>query len=334
MLNSKLILGNDVFNQVDEAAWNGLAQGGITDTPFQTYAYQRAWWSHLGKGELVSVLVHDTAEQLVGLGCFYIENGRLFFNASKEETDYLDILVKEAHAEAVWAEIVSCLCCDACPDWDVMDLYNIPAASISRQIIPRLAHSRGFSFVEEVAEVCPIIPLESDFDGYLAGIDKKQRHEIRRKMRKAAGAGAELEIVDSLEAMPTAVDDFLALLQKSSADKQAWLNEGRTAVFHDVAEAALKQGTLLLMFMVVDGERISALFNFLYNGRVWVYNSGIDISQHGNLSLGVVLTAHAIQHGTVCGCGTFDFLRGNETYKYRFGAKDSEIFRYQLTLAQ
>jgi CelD/BcsL family acetyltransferase involved in cellulose biosynthesis len=49
------------------------------------------------------------------------------------------------------------------------------------------------------------------------------------------------------------------------------------------------------------------------------------------LSLGVVLTAKAIEHAIENGRSTFDFLRGNETYKYRFGAKDTEIYRLAIS---
>ena len=330
MYKSKLIIGPEIFDIVSEETWNHLAQNGMTNTPFQTYAYQKGWWTHLGLGQLISVVVYQEPSQIIGLGCFYLHNGRIYFNASKEETDYLDVLVYEENAELVWSEIFTNLCSDACPSWHSLDFYNLPAPSLSRSILPRLSKNRGFIFSEERAEVCPVIPLGDSFDQYLAGIDKKQRHEIRRKMRKAANAGVDIEIVASAEQLPEAVDTFLDLLQKSTDEKNQWLNEGRTAVFQAVAQAALQHGTLLLMFTVLEGERLSALFNFIYDGRIWVYNSGIDISKAGNLSLGVVLTAHAIQHGIENGCHTFDFLRGDETYKYRFGAQDTEIFRIQI----
>ena len=92
----------------------------------------------------------------------------------------------------------------------------------------------------------------------------------------------------------------------------------------------MKAGTLQLMFMEVDGSKAATLFNFDYNGRIWVYNSGLDPAAFGQLSLGVVLTAKAIEWATENGRSEFDFLRGNETYKYRFGAKDTEIYRITL----
>ncbi len=328
-LEGKLILGKEIFSAVEPAVWDQLAQGGITDSPFQTHTYQQAWWDNLGRGELVSVVVNDGAD-LAGIAVFLLEDGVLQFNASKEETDYLDILVQPDQAEAVWSAVIDCLCtAEACPAWHTLDCWNIPAQSESRTILPRLAQNRGFSLSEERAEVCPVIPLNGSFDDYLAGINKKQRGEIRRKIKKAAAAGVEIEVIDSESDLDQAIDDFLHLLQCSTADKKSWLEEfpTRERVFRTVAKASLEAGTLLLMFTKLEGERISALFNFIYDGRVWVYNSGNDISKHRNLSLGWVLTAHAIMQGIERDCHTFDFLRGDEQYKYRFGGQDTEIFR-------
>ena len=92
----------------------------------------------------------------------------------------------------------------------------------------------------------------------------------------------------------------------------------------------MADGTLQLMFIEVDGRRAAALFNFVYKGRTWVYNSGLDPDAFGRLSLGVVLSAAAIETATQLGFHSFDFLRGDETYKYRFGAKDTEIFRLMI----
>jgi CelD/BcsL family acetyltransferase involved in cellulose biosynthesis len=45
----------------------------------------------------------------------------------------------------------------------------------------------------------------------------------------------------------------------------------------------------------------------------------------------VVLTAKAIELAITNGRSEFDFLRGGETYKYRFGAQDTGVFRLQIS---
>lgn len=329
MIQVKHLIGSGAFEDLS-AEWDALASNGITDTPFQTLAYQRAWYTHLGDGELHTVAVYDDAA-LIGIGCFNLRGTTVFFNASKEETDYLDVICSAEHAQTVWTAIFDCMTSNPALQCTCIDLYNIPAESPSRAIIEQLAQERGFSFASERAEVCPIIELPDSFDAYLAGIDKKQRHEIRRKIRRAAGADAEVRIVTAEDDLAVEIDAFLTLLQKSTQEKRDWLSEPRRAAFHDVAQAALEAGTLQLMFIEVDGRRAAALFNFNYKGRTWVYNSGLDPDVFGRLSLGVTLSSKAIEKAIELGNTTFDFLRGDEQYKYRFGAKDTEIFRLTVT---
>ncbi len=325
MIRAKLISGDASFEQL-AADWDNLAQGGMTDTPFQRLGYQQGWWQHLGEGKLYTVAVCDSSE-LIGIGCFNLRGERVVFNASKEETDYLDVICSAENAETVWNAIFDCLCSAEFPAWNCLDFYNIPATSPSRAIVEAQAADRGFSFASERAEVCPIIPLPETFDDYLDTLDKKQRHEIRRKLRRANGAEAELHIVGADDDLHAEVDAFLELLVKSTPEKGEWLNEARTQAFHDIAQFAQDAGMLQLMFIEVEGQKAAALFNFDYNGRTWVYNSGLDPDAFGRLSLGVVLSAQAIEKAIELGHDSFDFLRGDENYKYRFGAKDSEIFR-------
>jgi CelD/BcsL family acetyltransferase involved in cellulose biosynthesis len=44
----------------------------------------------------------------------------------------------------------------------------------------------------------------------------------------------------------------------------------------------------------------------------------------------VIISAKAIEMAAENGRIAFDFLRGNEIYKYRFGAEDTRIYRIQI----
>lgn len=328
---TELIHGSDVFTRLANE-WDALAQRGITNTPFQTLAYQQAWWTHLhpANGRLHTVTVRNDEQELLAIACLYNVDGTLYFNGCVEETDYLDLIASAENAETGWRAVLDCLCSSDFPEWHSLDLCNVPEASPTRLILSQEAQRRGFLFRESLNEVCPIIELADTFDGYLEGIDSKQRREIQRKLRRAEAAEAEMVVVGPDDDVETAVTDFLDLLQKSTFEKRDWLNDGRRAVFYDAARAAHKAGTLQLIFMEVRGKKAAALFNFDYNGRIWVYNSGLDPALFGALSLGVVITAKAIEYAVENGRTTFDFLRGNETYKYRFGAVDTRIYRLHL----
>ncbi len=330
---TKVIHGSSAFSEL-ASEWDTLAQNGMTDTPFQTRAYQQAWWTHLHppQATLHTVTVWQSNEP-VAIACFYLLDGTLYFNGCVEETDYLDLIASADKAQAAWTAVFDRLCSPDFPTWHALDLCNIPEASPSRPILRQIAEQYGFHWHEEINEVCPVITLPQTFDEYLDTLDKKQRHEIRRKLRRAHGAGVSIRQIGPEDNLEQAVNDFLTLLQLSTFEKRDWLNDGRRAVFHETARAALENGTLQLLFAEIEGERAAALFNFDYKNRIWVYNSGLNPTIYGNLSIGVVLTAKAIEMAIENGRSEFDFLRGNEEYKYRFGATDTRIYRVQITRA-
>ena len=343
MMQTTLISGTAVFTEL-AAEWDALVAQGMTNTPFQALAYQQTWWQNLqpANANLQTIAVRQpagelasdplVADRLVAIACLYgTPEGIVHFNGCVEETDYLDLICAPEDAEAAWTAVFDMLCSPQFPDWTVLELCNIPASSASRTVLPQLAQKLGLNAAETISEVCPVIQLPATFDDYLANLDSKQRREVNRKLRRAAGAGVSIHIVGPEDDLVNEVDAFLELLQKSTYEKRDWLTKGRRTVFYETAQSALANGTLQLMFAEVDGQKAAALFNFDYQDRIWVYNSGLDPSAFGALSLGVVLTAKAIEHAIENGRSQFDFLRGNETYKYRFGAKDTEIYKITIS---
>lgn len=333
-MRTELIAGDSAFSEL-AGEWDALAARGMTDTPFQTLAYQRAWWTRLQpqEGKLLTVVTRDGDGKPAGIGCFYHVAGTLYFNGCVEETDYLDLITTADQAEVVWQATLDCLETLDSPAWQSLELCNIPSASPTRAILPALARQRGYVFDEKLVEVCPIITLSDSFEDYLESLDSKQRRELSRKLRRAEAAEVITTIIGPADNIETGVDSFLELLQKSTFEKRDWLNDGRRALFHDVARAAQAAGTLQLMFTAVEGSRAAALFNFDYKDRIWVYNSGLDPTAFSALSPGVVLTATAIEHAIKLGRKKFDFLRGDEEYKYRFGAVDTDIYRLRIERA-
>lgn len=330
-MEAELIHGEKAFESL-AAEWDALAARSMTDTPFQSLAYQRSWWRHLGPqgSTLHTVAVRGDGGELLGIACLFALDGVLHFNGCIEESDYLDLIAPADIAATVWGQVLDCLASAPDPAWTALDLCNIPAASASRTALRELASARGFALDESVIEACPIITLPDSFDAYLESLDSKERRETTRKLRRAEGADVVIHMVGPDEDIEAAVDRFLTLLQKSTFEKRDWLSEGRRAHFHESARAAQAAGTLQLLFAEVDGRPAAGLFNFDHCDRIWVYNSGLDPESFSSLSLGVVLTAAAIERAIAAGRREFDFLRGREEYKYRFGAVDTEIYRLHL----
>jgi CelD/BcsL family acetyltransferase involved in cellulose biosynthesis len=312
--------------------WNDLVHRSCCDTLFLTWEWQSTWWKHLGEGDLVLLGFRGDEGRLVGVAPLFhtqSEQGHaiLYMVGCRDVSDYLDLIVEQGQEEAVYSAFLGYLAEEA-PDWQVVDLCNIPQDSQTFARLREMAEERGYQTLVEVEDVCPIIELPDTWEAYLDRLDKKQRHEVRRKLRRAeGGADAEFHIVEPEEDLQAAMEAFVDLHQKSTPEKDDFMDPQMQGFFFDVAKVLQAQGWLQLAFVEINGKKAATLLNFDYGDAILVYNSGYDPTQYSHLSPGIVVTARSIEHAIELGRKKFDFLRGDEVYKYRFGAEDTEVRR-------
>jgi CelD/BcsL family acetyltransferase involved in cellulose biosynthesis len=92
---------------------------------------------------------------------------------------------------------------------------------------------------------------------------------------------------------------------------------------------AFKAGWLQLAFMEVDGNKAAGYLNFDFNDHIWVYNSGLRFD-YRELSPGWVLLGYLLKWANDHQRKSFDFMRGEEDYKYRFGAINRYVIRAMI----
>jgi CelD/BcsL family acetyltransferase involved in cellulose biosynthesis len=88
-----------------------------------------------------------------------------------------------------------------------------------------------------------------------------------------------------------------------------------------------------LAFLEEDGHKAAGYVNFDYLNRIWVYNSGLNLD-FVDISPGWVLLGHLLKWANENGRSEFDFMRGDEEYKYRFGAIDRSVVRATLHIPE
>lgn len=319
--------------------WNNLVRRSRFNNFFSTHEWQTTWWEHLGEGELW-ILAFRRADTgaLVGLAPLYLltmtgeaEAGRRQFNlvGCIEVSDYLDLIIEEGWEAPVYRAFYAWLAGPEAPPWDTLDLCNLPEVSQTYHELPVVLANAGLDVEVFQEDTAPQFSLPLRFEEYLQHqVDKKQRHEIRRKQRRAEREVAvDFILVDQRHTIEAEVDDFVALQRASRADKADFMTPAMRRFFLAVARRMLEVDRLRLFFLALDGEKAATLFAFEYDRRFWLYNSGYDPDAHAALSPGWVLLAYAIQYAIACGSRVFDFMQGNEEYKYRFGAQDYRVMR-------
>ncbi len=315
-----------------QGEWNDLVRRSAFNTVFLTWEWQATWWRSLGKGDLWLLAWREPSGMLVGLAPLYLntEDGRrtLSLVGCREVSDYLDLIIAAGREAEVHDAFLTWLAGPDAPSWDVVDLCNLPETSQTHHRLVEAARRRGYAAETMQEDVCPIIPLPSSWDDYLAGLDKHQRHEVRRKMRRIAEeATPRWYIVGPEHDLRAEMDAFIALHQRSRREKGEFMDETMQRFFHDMAQAMRDAGWLFLTFMEVNGVKAASLLCFDYHNSILVYNSGYDPEAYSSLSPGIVLLARCIQYAIEQGRQAFDFLQGNEVYKYRFGGKDFRVMR-------
>ncbi len=325
------------FSEITPESWNGLAEQSIADTPFSRHEYLSQWWKTLGGGEwqhaeliLVSATEND---QLIGIAPLFIADydgqRALMLVGSIEISDYLDLIVHERDVPRFVSGLFDFL--SSFDDrWSALDWYNLPDASPTLAALKAEAEKRGWTHHEEVYRPTPRIPLNGSFEDYLSRIDKKQRHEIRRKMRRAAESDKTVRfyIVNGTEDIDSEIEAFFNLMIQSPEKEQFLhpaMREQLTATFQN----AHTHGYLWLAFLEIEGATTAASLNFDYKNKLWGYNSGVS-SEHRELSPGWVLLAHTIHWCCENGRYEFDFMRGDEEYKYRFGGVNQYVMRVKI----
>ena len=384
------------------SVWNDLLQRTQFNSFFLTHEWQTTWWEYLGQGELWILAFYQSDEEaassgdcttsahlmdkdgLVGILPLYRyqqstdAEGKpggqvLTLVGCTEVSDYLDVIVTKGWEEAVYQSFFQWLQSNDAPAWDQLDMCNLPEESSTYHLLPHLFTQDAFEVNVMQEDVAPQFDIPAHYETYLQErLDKKQRHEIRRKQRRAEREaqcefvmiGLELNrpSISSKKAIlfqkPTlsqyaknagrhsasnqigqsgvsispsevdeAMDEFLRLQMASRDDKAEFMTKEMSTFFRGMAHKMLACGHLRLSFLKLDGTTAACLLAFEYNGRYWLYNSGYDPTVFAPLSPGWVLLAYTIQYAIVAGLTVYDFMQGDEEYKYRFGSQDYRVMR-------
>ncbi len=317
------------FDAIAPAEWNRLAQQAPTGALFLTHEWQLTNWNAFQRGALQIVSLHRDAD-LIGIAPLtMLDAGAVEFSCYKEVADYLDFIFANGAERECTTALFDQLATSA-PDWHTMTLYNVPEDSRALVALNAESQSRGWHISQEIEDVCPIIPLPATFDAYLAKLDSRERRELQRKLRRA-DEDARITHTTSRDALSTDVADFIRLMKASTYDKSGFMTAEMERYFYTLAQVMFDAGWLDLSFLEVEGEHAASYMNFVFNQQTLVYNSGLDPAKFAYLSPGQVLIAKLIQRAIEQKHTAFDFLQGNEEYKYKLGGVDKKVLKVVVT---
>ena len=314
----------DRLEAVGAAAWDRLVAGSRLRSPFLTWPWQREWTRAFAADRRLEVRrVEDAEGRLVALLPLHeVEPGVLTLLGGADISDYLDLIALAGREEEAWMALLQSRAAERV----VWDLHAVPGRSPTVTLLPQLAAACGLSASVTVEERCPVLMLPSSWDEYLASLSGKHRHELARKMRRLEREAPEARA--TCASHPADVEnrlgDFFDLHRRSRVGKARFMDVRMEAFFRRVTTALGEHGGARLWFLDTASGPIASFITLEWNDTVGLYNSGFH-PDRATLSPGVVLLGHLIRDAIGRGKRRFDFLRGEERYKYEFEPVTEEV---------
>jgi CelD/BcsL family acetyltransferase involved in cellulose biosynthesis len=307
--------------------WRALWETDPTATMFQRPEFLLTWIAEFEGPPPVLVLARRD-EQLAGLAAFRVDAGVLRFLGDHEITDYLAPVGSDR--EAVAATLLEGMA--ALEGWRSAELHCLAVDTGWPGAITDAAKGAGWIAEEQRQDVCPRVSLEGGFDAYLERLPGKLRHEMLRKERRLAReAGAYTVRLSTAATLDADLELFFAMHRSSEGAKGKFLHQGMAGFFTRLAHSFEQLGALRLSWLEVGDSTLAAVLSFADRDGWRVYNSAFDHSRRA-LAPGMVLMSETIRLAAREGALTLDLLRGDEPYKYRFGAVGLPLV--QLTLSR
>ena len=211
----------------------------------------------------------------------------------------------------------------ALPAGTQLDFDSLPAEAAD--VVEQGMRDAGVDVTRQRHEVAAVLELPTTYDDYLTDLSKKQRHEVRRKHRRFAELAGEPRLVR--EAGSDVVAVFAAMHRAASGDKGSFM----TPEMEDHFIALEKGAGAVVDVLYGEGDiPAAAAFGFEDEDTYYLYNSAYE-PELADASPGIVLVASAIADAIDRGKTRFDFLKGDEVYKFRLGATERPLFRLRGT---
>jgi CelD/BcsL family acetyltransferase involved in cellulose biosynthesis len=328
------------FEDEWRALWTSLAD----TTPFQSPDWLLPWWKHYGQGELLSFAFWHGG-RLVGFAPMYVfrsrrphpvpqrardkggaapatEAARRLFLLGTGNSDYLDVLFDPMFRLQCWGTLLTEIRTrGAC--WDVCSFQRLRRGSPLLEDAVNVPELRL-----ELSQQVPCVAIDLDDPGH-GSVLLKRSHGYARKLQKLHSFSFE-------EATAGTLDEFseaLELLHQERWQEEGYqgaLSSARDRCFHrEVARRFLEVKMLMFYGIRMGGKLIAAIYGYRVRDRIYSYLSGFD-PEYARKSVGAISIGYAVDRAMQSGCRAFDFLQGQEPYKYTWGARDVPCFARRI----
>ncbi len=289
----------------------------------------KIWWDIFGAGSELYLCAVRQQEDLVGIAPLLVRGTKALLIGDTNVCDYLDFIVTPGRGQEFFEVLLDHLRKQGINQLDLKPLR--PDSTVFTDL-SGVARERGYDVSCNREDVSLELNLPATWDQYLLMLNGKQRHEIRRKLRRLhEAADINYRVVKDVKEARAAMGTFFDLFEQNREDKAAFMTDQMTSFFNSLAEAMAEVNVLKLYLLELDTVPAAGVMCFDYDSTIYLYNSGYD-RRFSSLSVGVLCKVLSIKDSIQKGRKKYDFLKGAEAYKHRLGGKEVPLYRYKIRM--
>jgi CelD/BcsL family acetyltransferase involved in cellulose biosynthesis len=306
--------------------WKELHEHSTAAPLFSLPEWSQVWWQQFGSEAKLFIGSVKQGDKTIGVAPLKLNGRTASLIGNGDVCDYLDFVIAPGSENIFFSELLNTLKVEKITKLELAPLR--PDSTVQTNLID-IAPKNKWQVSRSQEDVTVELKLPATWDEYLKLLSGKQRHELNRKLRRLNEEG-DLKYRTSTNANQSDMDTFLRLFRESRQDKAEFLTSQMESFFRAIANAMADQKLLRLNILELDKKAVAATLCFDYRDTVYLYNSGYE-PEYGWLSVGVISKALCIKDSIERGKKRFDFLKGDEPYKYQLGGQQLPLFKCSLS---
>lgn len=298
--------------------------------PFFIYpVWLKVWWDIFGNDRELYLNSVREDDNIIGIAPLMIKDDEASIIGSPDVCDYLDFLAVPGKEREFFDTVLDDL---KRKGVSYLNMESLRPESSVLSSLAGIASGRGCEVSVTPVDVTLEMDLPDTWDEYLSRLNTKQRHEVRRKLRRLEEAGRfEYRTISGRENVSDSLELFLKMFTGSRDDKADYLTEKRERFFRSMAEVMSDAGILKLGVLEIEEVPAAMIMYFDYNDCIYLYNSGFE-KEYISLSVGLMSKVLCIKESIESGKKVFDFLKGDEIYKSRLGGKETRLSDCRISI--
>jgi len=299
------------------------------DILFVLPRWLEVWWQIFGSGAQLHLRAVRQRERIIGIAPLSIKEKTTSIIGSADVCDYLDFIVTPGMEREFFNVLLDDLEQKGIGQLDLKPVR--PDSTVLTDLVA-LAKQRKYEVLCQEEGVSVELDLPSTWDEYLAILTKKQRHEVKRKLRRLWEAdNLNYRCIKVGQEVENFMDIFLKLFSLSQEDKANFMTTQMESFFRSLAKTMAKIGLLRVGILELNEVPAAMIMGFDYNNAMYLYNSAYD-PDYGYLSVGLLSKVLCIKESIQRGNKKWDFLKGGEPYKYHIGGEEIPLYACQIKI--